>query len=86
MQALPGVARLRRQADTTRRNENPPASQVVVELLNQVIHDRRHRAIAIRSGGHGVRGDSALTLGAALLILDEIRRMRANPKENAVDQ
>ncbi len=29
--------------------------------------------------------DSALTLGAALLILDEIRRMRA-PKENAVDQ
>ena len=30
--------------------------------------------------------DSALTLGAALLILDEIRRMRANPKENAVDQ
>ena len=30
--------------------------------------------------------DSALTLGAALLILDEIRRLRANPKENAVDQ
>ena len=30
--------------------------------------------------------DSALTLGAALLILDEIRRIRANPKENAVDQ
>ena len=29
--------------------------------------------------------DSALTLGAVLLILDEIRRMRA-PKENAVDQ
>lgn len=30
--------------------------------------------------------DSALTLGAALLILDEIRRLRANPKESAVDQ
>ena len=30
--------------------------------------------------------DSALTVGAALLILDEIRRLRANPKENAVDQ
>ena len=30
--------------------------------------------------------DCALTVGAALLILDEIRRIRSGPKENSVDQ
>lgn len=30
--------------------------------------------------------DSAITVGAVLLILDEIRRIRSSPKENPVDQ